>query len=406
MIQLVIACLVGKLVTFILKIFGHAATTWPGHIALKIEPNLLSMLESRLAHGSILITGTNGKTTTASMLAHTFNTSGFEVVHNQSSANLLNGIASSLVLSAKLYWGYPQFGDKSVGVFEVDEAVFSKALRFFTPEVIVLLNLSRDQLDRHAEVGLLVRKWQKALAALKEKAPRVIFFENDSHLKEAVSGLRKDVLFPVSASYPISSPPATPAACAGGRGNFPNFFYQNQAAAIKAVSFFGISAFQAQKSLASFRPVFGRGEELRYKSCSVKIFLAKNPQSFNENLRFLKSSDVACLPARQGRQPSNVLVVLNDNIPDGRDVSWIYDIDLDLLKKVLKDKKVYVSGKRAYDMALRLKYAEIEEESVVIDASLKRILDKAAAESASLIVLPTYSAMLEVRKIIVGRKLR
>jgi UDP-N-acetylmuramyl tripeptide synthase len=387
-IRLYIAILVGKLTAYILKLGGYSASTWPGHLALKIEPKLISLLENRLSRGSIVVSGTNGKTTTASMISHILSKAGFNVVHNRTSANLLNGLASTLILSTKLSRGYPQYVEKSIGVFEVDEGVLPQALKVFKTEVLVLLNLSRDQLDRYAEVGLTVVKWKKALSKL-NPAPKIVYYNQDDHLKKVVSGLPKATLCPFAPKKRDHKQPE--------KLELPRYLAINRQAALETAALFKVDSAKASESLQNFSPVFGRGEILEYQGCKIYLFLAKNPKSFNENLKFQLLSTT--------HHPPAFLLVLNDNIPDGRDVSWIYDIDPDLLKKVLKGRKVFVSGKRVLDMALRLKYAGIDFKKFKILEKPKRAIDEACSASENLVVLPTYSAMLEVRKMITGRKL-
>jgi len=382
--QLFIACLVGKLSACFLKLLGFEASTWPGHLGLKIDPSLIRKLEKRLKCGSVVITGTNGKTTTANMAAHILKRAGFTVIHNSSSANLLNGLATSLILSTRFKGTYPQYGDKSVGVFEVDEAVFKKALEEFTPEVVALLNLSRDQLDRYGEVDLLMRQWRHALERLKSlgSQPRIVYSAKDKKIGQVVRGFFKSNLYPTR-TFKLSA-----------RGKEPQFFYTDASFAITACSLLDVLPEKAGEALESFQPVFGRGEEIVYKGTLFKLFLAKNPKSFNANLDFwIKKADRKVV----------FWLALNDSIPDGRDVSWIWDIDSFLLRNLLKDRKVIVSGRRAYDLALRLKYAELNFGSVEVIPQLKKAA-QAAGQAQEVVMLPTYSAMLEARKVLTGKK--
>ena len=387
--RLLIAVLVGKLIARILKATGHSATTWPGHIALTFDPGLVRKLENCLPKGSVLITGTNGKTTTANMLAHIFKDQGWQVVHNKTSANLLNGIASSLILSTKNNITYPHFVDNSVGVFEVDEAYLSTALDQFKPEVLVLTNLSRDQLDRYGEIDLLVDKWRTSLKelAVKNALPFIVYDSSNEHLAKVVKGLKKEKLYRVSN---LSKLPKLLKS-----RDYPAYSQTNASLAIEAASQLAVNKEYALNALKTFTPVFGRGETIIYGSTAFYLYLAKNPQSYNLNLQYWLT--------RKAAKKTGYLLVLNDNIPDGRDISWIYDIDSDLLYKLLKDCKVYTSGIRAYDMALRLKYAGLETKNYVITNNINEAINKAVKECEEVVVFPTYSAMLEVRKVLVGK---
>ncbi len=386
--RLRLAIIVGKFTHNFLKILKiGSGSTWPGHLALKIDPKIISKLEARLSGGSVLVTGTNGKTTTVAMIASILKADGFCVVHNQTSANLLSGIASSLILSTKINRLYPHFVDNSVGVFEVDEAYLAKAMGAFNPELLVLLNLSRDQLDRYGEIDLTVEKWRGALKKLKEKKvlTKIVYTKEDQYLQEVVKDFPKTQLFPILAEQENQLPEK------------PGFFTINASFAKKVSSLLNVSPAVANKAIGEFKPVFGRAEELIYKEKQVRIFLAKNPQSFDQNLQFLIKSKIS--------PQTGVVIILNDNIPDGRDISWIYDIDSKLLCKALSEKKVYFSGKRAFDFALRAKYAGLNVDRNNIDLNIKKSLDKASLANQSVIVLPTYSAMLKVRKLITGKAL-
>jgi lipid II isoglutaminyl synthase (glutamine-hydrolysing) len=184
-----------------------------------------------------------------------------------------------------------------------------------------------------------------------------------------------------------------------GHVNIPikgDFNTKNINAVLTSVAILGIKRETALGFLRSFNPAYGRGEVVTYKAKTVQVFLAKNPVSFNNNLSLLSANEIAA---------DTILFVLNDDPRDGRDVSWIYDIDTVFLQKAVTGKILYVSGTRAYDMVIRLSYANlhIEPEHVVCD--LKSTLENIGRNSAvhSVVALPNYSAMLSLRKILVGR---
>lgn len=371
--------------------------TWPGHIALKLYPGILRELEDKLAHGSVLITGTNGKTTAAKMLTAILRASSFRVVHNPTGANLLNGIASALIADGD-FLGRPR---SQIGVFEIDEASFPQAFALYNPEAVVVLNLFRDQLDRFGEIDLTAQKMHQALKKLPESAVAILNAKNayaaslgkDLAAKVLYFGKdQTDVLadaFSVRFSYKgvIFKIPL------GGL-----FTVLNAMAAITTAESLGVSLSTARDALSGFRPAFGRQEEFEISGKKVKIMLAKNPASFNANVRLLSS-----LPGLAA-----VLLVLNDNVPDGRDVSWIWDAKPARLIEMSRE--VIVSGLRADDMALRLKYCgrEVKSLRLKVQSDLKKAVKlglEFTPKGETFYILPTYSAMLEVRKILKGRKI-
>ncbi|HCR92379.1 hypothetical protein A2875_00115 [Candidatus Gottesmanbacteria bacterium RIFCSPHIGHO2_01_FULL_46_14] len=415
-----IAILLGKLVSWASKTFGlGAGATWPGEIALRLNPTILSSLACNLKKGVILVAGTNGKTTTSKMIQIILEQNGLSVVHNSSGANLDNGIVSALIGKSNADWG----------VFEVDEntlpsviSVLSFRPKSRNPEkkqwipdqvrddkrtIIVLLNIFRDQLDRYGEVDVIAQKWEKALRGSKAT---IIANADDpliAHLglfaKATFFGINDKTKFFTTMEHATDS---TFCLNCGSRLKYEGIYFShlgiwectkcrekrpkpnisdgksplpglynlyNTLAAMSVAKILGIKA-----DLAGFHPAFGRQEEVG----NVKIFLSKNPAGFNQSLR-----TVLELGAK------NLLFVLNDRIPDGRDVSWIWDVDFEMIPK---DVSVRVSGDRVYDLALRLKYAGIK-------ADIYENLEDAL--SGPLYVLPTYSAMLEVRKILKGRKI-
>ncbi len=384
----------GKLTALVAVLSRRGAGgTWPGHIALQIFPEGLSWLAGRLKGGTILISGTNGKTTTAAIIKAIMELHGETVVTNPTGANLLNGLSSALIKDADL-WGRSR---STLAVLEVDEGNFPYALNYFTPELIVLLNLSRDQLDRYGEIETILERWQTALLKL-PKTTRIILRSDDPHFQPLIKTLTA-AKYPLSFFYPqspviYSSP-------------LPGSFNQlNTNAAVAAAQAWQVSEAIIRHALENFRPVFGRGEDLKIGEKRVRIMLAKNPASFNENLKLIRES----LPEAFTNTTDypTILLVLNDNIPDGRDVSWIYDIDFEANQSWLSHCPLLCSGQRAYDLALRLKYADLPIPTSLhrVSAHLKKILTEALATTKNketLYVLPTYSAMLEVRKILTGK---
>jgi lipid II isoglutaminyl synthase (glutamine-hydrolysing) len=368
--------------------------TWPGHLALSIYPQLLSSDFIRFNKGIIFISGTNGKTTTSKLISHVLQGNGFTVLSNTTGANLAGGVASTLLLGADFFGNL----NYDYGVFELDEFALPFVLDQKSPDVLVLLNLSRDQLDRYGETDIIFSRWVEAVSKL-SAVTKLVCYEDQPEFKSLESSFSGSVYY-FSDNLDVLEGTKL-------RGKFNAC---NLNAAVKVCEVVGINRDSAINSLAGFDSAYGRGEVVLYPQDSDKVgpkafhlFLAKNPASFSNNLPLLKGFD----PERTA-----LLFILNDNIPDGRDVSWIYDIDASLLSEYVRDfNNIYVSGTRYLDMAVRLKYAGIDDDNVVLEPLLKnavsRLLEipKANHVVTDIAVLPNYSAMLQLRKILTGKSI-
>ncbi len=401
--------MIGRLIYLLLRSLGFPAGTWPGEIAIRSNPHILSSFASQFRKGIILVAGTNGKTTTALMIKTILKAQGLKVVHNASGANLLNGIVSACIQQAN----WPGKIDADYGVFEVDEntlPIVIKSIKSVKLNVVlVLLNLFRDQLDRYGEVDVIAQKWERALrgsnatiiansddplvAHLGLHAKTIFFGINDKtkflpkmeHATDSTFCLRCGARLTYEGVYfshlgiwkcPSCGEKRPIPDISEAESSLPGLYnLYNTLAAMSVAKTLGIKA-----NLAGFHPAFGRQEEIG----NVKIFLSKNPTGFNESLR-----TVIELGAE------HLLLVLNDRIPDGRDVSWIWDVDFEMIPPKTS---VRVSGERAYDLALRLKYAGVK-------AQIYENLENALDIKEMLYVLPTYSAMLDIRKILTGKKI-
>lgn len=379
------------------KLHLGAGGTWAGHFALFFCPTLLRRLESNLAYGSVLVTGTNGKTTTAKMLVSILEKDGRSVVFNPTGANLLNGITSALIADAD-FWGSPR---SEIGIFEIDEASFPLALKMYDPEVVIVLNLFRDQLDRYGEIDLTAEKIHQVLKGLSKNSV-VILNADNPYVSPLGENLQAKVLYFSSTASQYHSD------IFSSRFTFDGFDFEiplggsytisNALAAITTARSLGVGLKVMQKALKKFKPAFGRQEEFVVGGKKVKILLSKNPEGFNENVRMLQSL----------RTIETLLLVLNDNTPDGRDVSWIWDTDPAGLLEL--SKLTIVSGLRAEDMILRLKYSqrEYQRSKIKYQKDLKTAimmgLEK-TPKGETFYIMPTYSAMLQVRKILIGRKI-
>lgn len=418
--------LFGKLFSFLSKLFnlGHGST-WPGHIALVINPNFIKDVLGKSNLKIILIIGTNGKTTTSKLIQTVLQNNNKTVLLNTSGANLINGVASSLILSGNLLGEI----DKDYAILEIDENAFPQIVEKLTPNYIIALNLFRDQLDRYGEVNAISSKWKKVVDKLKsttlilnaddpeiaflgENTKNVYFFglEDKSLQTTKLQHASDSLLCPkcntklIFSKYYFSHlgiweckncKLKRPTPDIASFKYYPltgTYAIYDTLAAVSLARLLKIKDDDILLSLKKFKPAFGRQEKIKFNDKNIQIFLGKNPISFNESLETIKNIG-----------GKNILIVLNDNIPDGLDVSWIWDVDFETI--LGKDMTITVSGTRKFDIALRLKYAGFFTH---IADSLEEALVKLTNEldeNEKLFILPNYSAMLETRKILTGKKI-
>lgn len=424
-----------KCISFFSSVLGFGAgETWPGEIALRLRPNITTTLASTLPDGVILVAGTNGKTTTSLMVKTILEHIGDSVIHNATGANLLNGIVSSFVRNAD--WLGRVRAD--VGIFEIDENSLPVLLQQVTPKRVMLLNLFRDQLDRYGEVDVIVEKWVAAFSRLPKDTVFILNSDDPgvAHIGASVKG--KIIYFGIndtSCYLRIWEHATDSTFCpkCGHRLTYDGIYYShigiwrctscgnrrpdldvstwpstlpglynqyNTLAAVALAKSLDLPDVEVKKSLRSFAPAFGRQEEIRVGEKTIKLFLSKNPAGFNASLRTVLELGA-----------SELLFVLNDRIPDGKDVSWIWDVDFETIPE---NATVLVSGDRAYDMALRMKYAggsgkkapEKTREPRVFPALGDALTYAQTLRTGKpMYVLATYSAMLGVRQILKGRKI-
>ena len=397
-----LAILIGKLIAFISRLFhiggGSAA---PGLYALKICPDLVEKLAGKIPR-NVIITGTNGKTTTARILAHLANEAGLKIIRNSTGSNLERGIASALI-------NYSSIGSH-VGIWEMDEFAFNEVAPKIKPDVVLFLNVSRDQLDRYGEIDKVINRWCKTISKFDKKT--IVLINSDlTKLKEyfkvkqfpepkniktnGLSGSEFELSI-VNLNLSISLP-------------IPGLYnIQNCVAAITAAYYLNLPLSKLHKSLMNFSSAFGRVEKIVFPHLMSHrtptpeigyIFLIKNPAGatavFETIAQFLKPYD-------------KLLFALNDNFADGTDVSWIWDTNFpSLLAPKERGNLYFCSGTRAYDLAIRLKYAGFEPKSITVEPSLKKALKEARSGlKGTLYILPTYTAMLELQKILTKNKIK
>jgi UDP-N-acetylmuramyl tripeptide synthase len=424
-------------------------TTLPGRVLLRLAPDAISRLGSGLDHGVTLVSATNGKTTMAGMIAAVLEGEGRVPVHNRAGSNMTWGIATALL---------EQGG--SEGLFEVDEAWLPRVAAQLDPTLVVLANLFRDQLDRYGEIEVLADDWARTVA---ERVGRTRFVLNaDDPLiadlgRDTEERRREGVAYfgiedpsqalpelqhafdakhcrrcghpyayerafvahlghyscpNCGAERPAPDVAATRIELHGMEGSavavrtpagelsleltVPGLYnVYNALAAVAAGLELGASEERIPASLAAARSAFGRVETIAVAGKRVSILLVKNPAGTNEVLRTLRLEDHGGL---------DLWIGLNDRIADGRDVSWIWDADFELLSGRVR--RVTCAGTRASEMALRLKYAGWAEEAIAVEPQIERSLDAAlAAAPDRLFALPTYTALLELHRLLSSRGL-
>ncbi|MGK7917943.1 MAG: MurT ligase domain-containing protein [Prochloraceae cyanobacterium] len=441
-IRLGLAVGVSKSVTALVRgLRLGAASVLPGEIARRLHPQLLPLLLQQLKLGAILIVGTNGKTTTSLLLRSILEDRGYRVAHNATGANLINGLITALLANTNLIGQLKA----DYGILEVDENVLPIVLRHCQPRFILGLNLFRDQLDRYGEVDTISQRWQKAITPLpddtvvilnaddptlsylgQQLSQKVLFFglrETELYLDEIPHAV--DSIYCPSCGYPLDYQGVylshlgdyncpncdfTKSQSALDSRDWPQILigvynkYNTLAAALVAREI-GIDTANIRETIKNFRAAFGRAEELDVEGKHVRILLSKNPVGMNETIRAVNQ-------VKHSGGASVTLLVLNDRIPDGTDVSWIWDVDTE--KLVAEGGTLIVSGDRVYDMALRLQYSRDNIDSVAdnfqliikedLHEAISTALEKTSADE-TLHILPTYSAMLEVRKVLTGSKI-
>ncbi len=415
-------------------------TTLPGKLLWKLDPAAIDALAARLPQGSVVISATNGKTTTAAMVAEILRGE-LRLVHNDSGANLVSGVASAL-LHAR---------DAELGVFEVDEGALPEVTRRVRPKALLLGNLFRDQLDRYGELEIVAARWRAAVAALPHALlvvngddPQVgalgrpggrVFGVDDprvarpalQHAADSKYCLRCGTPYVYAASYVGHLGDYRCPACGHARPpldvtareielhgldgavfelaategevrvelRLPGLYnvYNALAAASLALSL-GVGLDDVRAGLGRFSAAFGRFERIAIGDRRVLMLLVKNPAGANEAIRTLVD----------GAAPRVAVIALNDAIADGRDVSWIWDVDFEPLLAGLD--RLVATGSRAAELALRFAYGGLERSRIEVVPSLDAALDRGLAltpAGGELTVLPTYTAMLALRRTIAAR---
>ncbi len=420
-------------------------TTVPGKLLSKLDPGAIDRLARRLPAGTAVVSATNGKTTTSAMAAEILGPR-FRLAHNRSGANLVSGVASALLAS----------DGAELGLLEVDEAALPEVVRRVRPRAICLGNLFRDQLDRYGELELVAERWRGAVAALDAGSNLVVNGDDpqlgalaEAHGNTTVYGLadprvaRSALQHAADSKYCVrcGHPYDYAAAYVGHLGDYrcPNCGHARPPLDVSAQSIelagleragfelvtpegarqvelalpglynvynalgaaalaraLGASLDEIVAGLGRFSAAFGRFERIPVGDKRLLLLLIKNPAGANEAVRTLVD----------GGPPRVAVVALNDAIADGRDVSWIWDVDFEPLLEGLE--RVVATGDRAAELALRFAYGGMDEAAIEVEPSLERALDRGLSltpDGGELVVLPTYTAMLGLQRIAAARGL-
>lgn len=446
MLKKICAIWVGKIILFLTKLLGKGGgTAAPGLYALKIDPQLIEKLSLSCKKGSIVITGTNGKTTTSRLISHYFSRNEISYIHNRAGSNLERGIASAYIAASNWSGSF----STDYGLWELDEATFTNVVSKIKPDTILLLNLFRDQLDRYGEVDATKNRWLNALSQI-EKKTTFIYNADDAQLVHLIGLLQlkqskhayapftikavreniseNDILSPVElvlcprcknklamsdtitgigtfscnncklsnpeSNYYVSNWKIENTESSGvftyNKDSFPFtlpfpglFNIYNFLAAATCIEVLSLNTKHFIEIASTYTPAFARMERIKIKDTEFILNLIKNPTGFTESLKTIFNAQSTYATA---------IFILNDKYADGKDVSWIWDVNIP--RHIPENLAVKVGGTRKYDMATRLKYAGVPENKITICENLHEIFSE---ESTITPVFATYTASLELQ---------
>ena len=435
-IRRLIAVWSAKIIKAACQVAGKQGVTLAGKVALKIDPDILKDLALQVREKIIVVCGTNGKTTTNNLLCAAIESEGKKVVCNRTGSNMLNGVASAFAISAK--WNGKLEADYAC--IEIDEASTVRIFPYFKPDMMILTNLFRDQLDRYGEIDTTINLLKKAMnmapdmkvivngddalstyLAMDSGNEYLTFGILEKQLEEDAGEIREgrfckkcgekleynfyhysqlgdyycpacdfkrprldfsatDIVFSGQLSFTVDDDHIL----ANHRG-FYNIY--NILAAYAGVKTAGLNLFNYNKILSNYHPGNGRMEKFHIKGTDVILNLAKNPAGFNQNIQAVA----------QDKSIKDMIVLINDNSQDGIDISWLWDVDFDKFEKINAN-SIIVSGIRRQDMQLRFKYVGIP--CTVEEDLEKAIRDRIDHGVKNLYLLVNYTALLGTHNIL------
>lgn len=434
------ALVLARLTYLAIKLLHRSSgTSFVGMMTLKVCPDFLAHCRKYIKNNAITISGTNGKTTTSGLVAHIFEENQNSIIHNVKGANMLTGIANVFALNIKPFKRF------DYAVIESDEAYLTKLYDYFKADYLLVTNLFRDQLDRYGELSTTASFIQNAIN--KNKELKLILNADDPLVtnfgkgKNAIYYGFEEVEFCSEIHNATSNAPTEVFNCICGKplqynkqffaqeGHYycakcgfkrpePNYkgyvkiysdyselkirhndkdfefkinlvgLYNayNVLGAVACAMENGIDYQTIKKAVSTYKSIFGRAERRIINGHKTLIQLIKNPTGASE---VLKTVDLS----------SNIVIAINDNYADGRDISWLWDSDFEQLKNA--QKLVITSGIRAKDMATRLKYAGISQEKIIVEEDIKSAIALAAKSDnieERITILPSYTALLKISK--------
>lgn len=432
-LRLLLTIFIAKCVTLISRIAGHRGTTVGGTIALRLNPMILKSIKKKFKH-VIFVTGTNGKTTTSNVLANIIKKSGQSVVHNKEGANMLTGVTACLVQHADLTGRVAA----DWAILEVDEGSLPQILKQMWPDKLVVLNFFRDQLDRYGEIDVLIKKMKEALRPtdveliLNADDPLVMQFDQLNQTAASFGIHRGAVTFGQFAQgesvyCPDCGEEMTYSSTFYGQlGDYScqcgfkrpeptyevddvqttdqqlsftiaereyqttlkgSFNLYNIAAAISAAFESGMAYEAIQKGLSEYSLNNGRMETFYHQGTPYILNLNKNPSGTNVIINELISNT----------QPKQLLMILNDNVADGEDISWIWDVNFEALQQD-EIEKVICSGSRSSELVLRFKYADVPIEKIVEIPEIDEAIEYVLKFPLHTYILPTYTALSKAKE--------
>ena len=407
-----VSIILGKTVSKLSRLRGNSGSALPGLVIEKTNPKFVKKVLSKLPYGVVVISGTNGKTTTTKVVAESLTKQGLKVFTNNTGSNFVRGVISAIIKNIKVSGKF----DYDIAVLELDEAHAVKFSEVVPIDYALMVNVQRDQLDRFAEIDHTADLLQKVAAVTKKcvvlnrEDPRVSKITAE---KVAYFGLSEPMLktFPSDdnliekSAVKVSTKPAK-VILEKLKGNHASYkigkdiydvdlklkgIYNayNVAGALALCATILDKAKPAElvANVADIESAFGRGETFTINDSEVEILLVKNPSAFQLSITSFADDD------------HDYMIAINDNIADGRDVSWLWNVDFSKLKNIKM-----VSGIRATDMALRLKYDNLTFEKIEEDlpTAVKKFTNSSNRPKR---IFATYTAMLEIRKIISGKSI-
>lgn len=445
----ILAIVIAKITIALAKLIGHGGSNFGGELALRVCPDILAWFGSQVKDKIIFVTGTNGKTSTNNMVYSIIRESGHSCVCNKLGANLDSGLISAFINSCNLFGHI----DAEYATLEVDEASLAKVMVHIKPHIIVFTNIFRDQLDRYSEIDALLNKIKTSLATSRSTVllinaddPSLVALAEELTNEKYYYGIENAIDM---GSQDLARDSVFCKKC-GHRLYYKHYYYgqlghyicencgfkrpipyykahlkdekvkrqltvanrddsfsaqldfhindtytiYNTLAAISCAALLGNTSETVSNGLEKYRPQVGRMERFYIKK-PIILNLAKNPVGFNESMKIIS----------QDTRSKVIAIGINDLPQDGRDVSWLWDTNFEVLFQIDDTIEKYtVFGRRRYDMALRLKYAGIDESKLTVSQTIEDAVDNVVkTESNAGYILLNYSLLFETQRLLKGR---